>query len=360
MIKYLDLKALNSKFNLKKSISDVIDSGIYILGKKVEEFEKEWTKYCKVKYCISCGNGLNALELIIKAFEFPEKSEIIVAANTYIATILAISNNNCIPVLVEPKSDNYCIDVNEIEKVITSNTKAILVTHLYGYPCDMDRINKIAKMHNLKVIEDCAQAQGVIYKEFKKTGSLSDAAAFSFYPSKNLGSLGDGGAITTNNKDLAYKIKSLRNYGSLQKGIFEYKGNNSRLDEIQAVFLLEKIKDLDYENNKRKLIAKKYIENIHNDKIILPKFDSRCVWHVFPIHCQKRNELKTFLYDKGIETVIHYPIPPHKQLAYEELNNKSYPITEWIHNTELSLPCNSTLTDEQVNYIIKVLNEYGK
>ena len=359
MIKYLDLKSLNSKYNLNQITDTVFDSGIYILGKKVEEFEKEWAKYCKVRHCISCGNGLNALELIIKAFDFPKESEIVVAANTYIASILAISNTGNIPVLVEPIKNKYTIDPKEIKKAITSNTKAILITHLYGYPCEMNEILEIANEHNLKVIEDCAQAHGVKFG-LKKVGTFGDAAAFSFYPGKNLGALGDAGAIITNNKELANKIKALRNYGSFEKYVFDYKGTNSRMDELQAAILLEKMKDLDKENNRRKIIAKRYIDNIKNDKIILPYLDVNCIWHVFPIHCEDRNALKIYLYEKGIETGIHYPIPPHKQLAYKEYNQKSYPITEWIHDTELSLPCNSTLTDEQVNYIIKVLNNYGK
>lgn len=358
MIKYLDLKKLNSKYKLDKVIEDTLNCGIYLFGEKTKQFEKEWAKYCRVKYCVSCGNGLNALELIIKAYDFPKESEIIVAANTYIATILAISNNSHIPVLVEPVNKEYVIDPNEIEKHITSKTKAILVTHLYGYPCDMDKINKIAQKYNLKVIEDCAQAQGLVYSGLKKTGSLCDAAAFSFYPSKNLGALGDAGAITTNDKELANKIKGLHNYGMTSKNIFDHKGNNSRMDEIQAAVLLEKLKGLDTENNKRKLIAKRYIDNIKNDKIILPKLDNRCIWHVFPIHCERRDELKEYLYNKGIETVIHYPIPPHKQLAYKELNDKSYPITEWIYNTELSLPCNSMLIYEEIDYIIEIINKW--
>lgn len=358
MIKYLDLKKINNKYKLDNAVSDVLDSGIYIFGTKTEEFEYQWAKYCRAKYCISCGNGLNALELIIKAFDFPKNSEIIVAANTYIATILAISNSGCYPVLVEPTKNKYVIDPNNIEKAINSNTKAILVTHLYGYPCDMDRINEIAKKYNLKVIEDCAQAHGLVYEGLKKTGALADAAGFSFYPGKNLGALGDAGAITTNNKELADKIRSLHNYGMISKNIFRYKGNNSRMDEIQAAVLLEKLPGLDTENNKRKLIAKRYIDKIKIDKVLLPEFDSRCIWHVFPIHTERRNELKEYLYKNGIETAIHYPIPPHKQLAYAEYNEKSFPITEWIHATELSLPCNSTLNLEEVNYIIKVINNW--
>jgi dTDP-4-amino-4,6-dideoxygalactose transaminase len=358
MIKYLDLKKINDKYDLSKHILDVLNSGVYLFGGKTQEFEYQWANYCKAKYCIACGNGLNALELIIKAFDFPKNSEIIVAANTYIATILAISNNNCYPVLVEPTKDKYTIDPNNIEKAINSNTKAILVTHLYGYPCDMDRINEIAKTHNLKVIEDCAQAQGLIYKGLKKTGTLCDASAFSFYPSKNLGALGDAGAITTNNKELADKLMSLHNYGMTSKNIFDYKGNNSRMDELQAAVLLEKLQGLDIENNARKLIAERYIDKIKNNKIKLPEFDNSCVWHVFPIHCKERDDLKEYLYSKGIEVAIHYPIPPHKQLAYKEYNNYAFPITEWICDTELSLPCNSTLSLEEIDYIIEVINNW--
>lgn len=359
MIKYLNLKELNNKFNLNQAISEVLDSGMYILGKKVEEFEKEWAKYCKVRHCISCGNGLNALELIFKGLDFSKDSEIIVAANTYIASILAISNCGYKPVLVEPTIGHYTIDPINIEKAITDKTKAVLITHLYGYPCEMDKIVQITKKYDLKLIEDCAQAHGVSFG-LKKVGTFGDAAAFSFYPGKNLGALGDAGAVITNDKELATTIKALRNYGSLTKYVFDYKGTNSRMDELQATILLEKMKYLDKENNKRKIIAKRYINNIKNDKITLPPMDINCVWHIFPIHGEKRDELKTYLYKKGIETAIHYPIPPHKQLAYKEYNDKSYPITEWIHDTELSLPCNSTLTDEEINYIIETVNKYNE
>lgn len=357
MIKYLNLKSLNQKFNLSNIVSNTLESGVYLSGKKVEEFEKEWARYCKAKYCITCGNGLNALELIIKAFDFPKDSEIIVAANTYIASILAISNNNCKPVLVEPTINRYTIDPDSIEKAITDKTVGILVTHLYGYPCEMDKIIEIAKRYNLKIIEDCAQAHGAKIG-LKRVGTFGDASAFSFYPSKNLGALGDAGAVVTNNKELANKIRALHNYGSVVKHVFDYKGCNSRMDEIQASILLTKLKNLDNENNKRKIIAKKYIDNIKNNQIILPKLDPNCVWHVFPIHCKNRDRLKEYLYEKGIETAIHYPIPPHKQLAYKEYNDKSYPITEWIHDTELSLPCNSTLTDNEIEFIIKEVNNY--
>lgn len=357
MIKYLNLKAINEKYPLKKIISNVLQSGEYLFGKNTINFEREWAKYCDVKYCISCGNGLNALELILKAYSFPLNSEIIVAANTYIATILAISNNGYHPILVEPEQNKYTIDPNQIEKAITDKTKAILITHLYGFSCDMSRVNKIAKKYNLKVIEDCAQAHGMVYKN-KKSGALGDAAGFSFYPSKNLGALGDAGAITTDDKDLADKIRKLRNYGMSFKNTFEFKGINSRMDEIQAAILIEKMKDLDNENNKRKEIAKVYIDSIKNAKITLPKFEENAVWHVFPIHCDNRNDLKQYLYNHGIETAIHYPIPPHKQRAYIEYKEKNFPNTEWIYNTELSLPCNSLLTENELKYIIQIINNW--
>lgn len=357
MIKYLDLQAINTRYDLNKEINKVLESGSYILGDFSKEFERKWADYCGVNYCITCGNGLNALELIIKAYNFPKESEIIVAANTYIATILAISNNGHIPVLVEPKNGEYTIDPNEIEKHITSQTKAILVTHLYGYPCDMEEIMKIANKYNIKVIEDSAQAHGATYCG-KKCGSLGHASAFSFYPSKNLGALGDGGAITTNDLELAQKIRCLRNYGMVKKNVFDYKGINSRLDEIQAAILLKKVNFLDSENERRRLIAQCYIENIKNKKIILPPQKTGCCWHVFPIHINDREKFQQYLKDNGIETAIHYNIPPHKQLAYVEFEHCSFPITEKIYDTELSLPCNSTLSTEQINHIIKTINEW--
>jgi dTDP-4-amino-4,6-dideoxygalactose transaminase len=357
MIKYLDLKCLNENYKLDKVISEVLESGSYLFGNKTQQFEREWARYCGVNYCIACGNGLNALELIIKAYDFPKESEIIVAANTYIATILAISNNGHIPILVEPIKDGYTIDPNEIEKHITSQTKAVLVTHLYGYPCDMDKISKIANKYNLKVIEDSAQAHGATY-DGKKCGSLGDASAFSFYPSKNLGALGDAGAITTNDLELAQKIRHLNNYGMTKKNVFDYKGNNSRIDELQAAILLKKLKGLDIENQKRKFIASYYINNIKNINITLPKYDQNCCWHVFPIHTNNRNELQQYLKEKEIETAVHYPIPPHKQLAYVEFNHCNFPITEYIYATELSLPCNSLLNLSDLEYIIEMVNSW--
>lgn len=357
MIKYLDLKKLNEYYKLDKVIAEVLDSGIYLFGKYTQEFEKKWAEYCGVNYCVACGNGLNALELIIKAYNFPKDSEIIVAANTYIATILAISNCGYTPILVEPKKGQYSIDPNEIERHITSHTKAILITHLYGYACDMNQILKIADKYNLILIEDAAQAHGACY-EGKKCGSFGNAAAFSFYPSKNLGALGDAGAIVTNNLELAQKIRSLRNYGMVKKNIFDYKGNNSRMDELQAAILLKKLKYLDKENDKRKIIAKTYIENIKNPKINLPFYDEMACWHIFPIQTEDRNNLQQYLKSKDIETTIHYPIPPHEQLAYLEFKSCTYPITEYIHKTELSLPCNSSLSIDEINYIIKTINEW--
>jgi dTDP-4-amino-4,6-dideoxygalactose transaminase len=286
--------------------------------------------------------------------------EIIVPANTYIASILAISHNNLTPVLVEPDINTYLIDSNKIEEKITSKTKAIMIVHLYGQTCEIDKINEIAKKYNLKVIEDSAQAHGAYYKD-KKAGNLGDASGFSFYPGKNLGALGDGGAVTTNDRELAECIKALRNYGSHKKYENLYKGFNSRLDEIQAAMLRVKLKYLDEEIENRRKIAKFYLENIKNDKIILPKIrkENNHVWHLFVIRTQKRDKLQKYLLKNGIQTLIHYPIPPHKQKAYKEWNNLSYPITEEIHKTVLSLPISGVMNFEEAKQIVKVVNDFN-
>lgn len=345
MIPFLDLKKLNAQYRdeLIEACIRVIDSGWYILGKEVEEFEKEFANYCGTKYAIGVGNGLDALTLILRAYKelgiLSDGDEVIVPANTYIATILAITNNNLTPVLVEPDIDTYLIDPDSIEENITSKTKAIMVVHLYGQTCEMDKINDIAKKYNLKVIEDSAQSHGAYYKD-KRSGNLADASGFSFYPGKNLGALGDAGAITTNDDHLAEVLKALRNYGSHKKYENIYKGVNSRLDEIQAAILRVKLKYLDDEIERRRKIARFYLENIKNYNIILPKVreDSNHVWHLFVIRTEKRDKLQKYLLDKGIHTLIHYPIPPHKQIAYKEWNDRSYPITEKISKEVLSLP----------------------
>ncbi|WP_299229640.1 DegT/DnrJ/EryC1/StrS family aminotransferase [Sulfurihydrogenibium sp.] len=365
MIPFLDLKKLNAQYRdeLIEACTRVIDSGWYILGKEVEEFEKEFANYCGTKYAIGVGNGLDALTLILRAYKelgiLSDGDEVIVPANTYIATILAITNNNLIPVLVEPDIDTYLIDPDKIEENITSKTKAIMVVHLYGQTCEMDKINEIAKKYNLKVIEDSAQSHGAYYKD-KRSGNLADASGFSFYPGKNLGALGDAGAITTNDDQLAEVLKALRNYGSRKKYENIYKGVNSRLDEIQAAILRVKLKYLDEEIERRRKIARFYLENIKNNNIILPKVreDSNHVWHLFVIRTEKRDKLQKYLLDKGIHTLIHYPIPPHKQIAYKEWNDRSYPITEKISREVLSLPISGVLTLEEAEKIVKLVNEF--
>jgi len=365
MIPFLDLKKLNAQYRdeLIEACTRVIDSGWYILGKEVEEFEKEFANYCGTKYAIGVGNGLDALNLILRAYKelviLSNGDEVIVPANTYIATILAITNNNLTPVLVEPNVDTYLIDPNKIEENITPKTKAIMVVHLYGQTCEMDKINGIAKKYNLKVIEDSAQSHGAYYKD-KRSGNLADASGFSFFPGKNLGALADAGAITTNDDQLVEVLKALRNYGSHKKYENIYKGVNSRLDEIQAAILRVKLKYLDEEIERRRKIARFYLENIKNDNIILPKVreDSNHVWHLFVIRTEKRDKLQKYLLDKGIHTLIHYPIPPHKQVAYKEWNNKSYPITEKISKEVLSLPISGILTLEEAEKIVKVVNEF--
>lgn len=361
MIKFLDLHKINERFRTQTDarLKEVLDSGWYIHGKQDELFEKHFAEYIGAKYCIAVANGLDALNIIIKAYGFNTGDEIIVPANTYIASILAISENNCTPVLVEPSLKTYNIDPDLIEEKITPRTKAIMVVHLYGQAVQMEKIWQIAKKHNLKIIEDSAQAHGAVYQG-KKTGNLGDVAGFSFYPGKNLGCLGDGGAITTNDKDLADKIRAIANYGSDRKYHHIYKGINSRLDEFQAALLDIKLPFLDKDNSRRREIAKYYRENIKNPLIILPEvYDENAhVWHIFAIRTKERERLQKYLEDNNIQTNIHYPTPPHKQGAYKEWQNKSYPISEEIHATELSLPISPVMTDDEVKKVVEALNEW--
>jgi dTDP-4-amino-4,6-dideoxygalactose transaminase len=369
MIKFLDLKKINEPYEmaLQEKLKSVLESGWYILGNEVATFEANFANYCGSKYCIGVGNGLDALVLIFKGYiqlgKLQKGAEVIVPANTYIASILAILQADLIPVLVEPKMETYNIDPNLIQEKITSKTKAILAVHLYGQLAEMDKINEIAIQNNLLVIEDAAQAHGAI-SDFGKCGNLSNAAAFSFYPGKNLGTLGDAGAVTTNDYELAKVIHSLRNYGSEVKYQNEYVGVNSRLDELQAAFLNVKLPNLDIENSKRKAIANRYLSEIKNDKIILPTVlflgtnQSNHVFHLFVIRTKNRIELQQFLLKNGIETMIHYPIPPHKQKAFPNWNNLTFPITEKIHNEVLSLPMSPVLTNEEVDFIVSILNKY--
>ncbi|OCL91222.1 DegT/DnrJ/EryC1/StrS family aminotransferase [Aliarcobacter thereius] len=365
MIPFLDLKGLNAQYraDLIEACTKVIDSGWYIQGNECKEFDKEFAQYCGTKYAIGVANGLDALILILRAYKelgfMTDGDEVIVPSNTYIASILAISQNNLVPILVEPDINTYLIDPTKIEEKITSKTKAILPVHLYGQTCEMDKINEIAKKHNLKVIEDSAQSHGANFQD-KISGNLGDASGFSFYPGKNLGALGDGGAVTTNDEELANSIKALANYGSHKKYENLYKGTNSRLDEIQAAMLRVKLRYLDDEIEKRREIANYYLENIKNDSIVLPtvRTEDNHVWHLFVIRTSTRDELQKYLLDNDIQTLIHYPIPPHKQVAYKEWNNDSYPISEQLHNEVLSLPISGVQSFEDTKKIVENLNDY--
>ena len=361
MIKFLDLEKVNNRFRdeIDARIKTILDKGWYLQGEENEKFSKDFAAFCGTKYALGVANGLDALRLIVKAYGFGAGDEIIVPANTYIATILAISDNGCTPVLVEPDINTYNINPDLIEEKITPKTKAIMVVHLYGQAVQMQKIWDLAKKYNLKVFEDCAQAHGAIYQG-KRVGNLSDAGAFSFYPGKNLGCMGDGGAVTTNDEAIYNKIKALANYGSDRKYHHIYKGLNSRLDEIQAAVLDVKLPHLDADNNRRREIAKYYRENIKNPKIILPKTydDKATVWHVFVVRTQNRDEFQQYLADKGIQTLIHYPTPPHKQDAYKEWHNLSFPITEEIHRTIISLPMSPVMTDGEIHTVVEALNAW--
>lgn len=371
MIPFLDLKSVNKQYReeLIEACTKVIDSGWYIQGNEYTEFEKEFAQYCGTKYCIGVANGLDALILIIKAYRelgiMNDGDEIIVPSNTYIASILAISQSNLVPILVEPNINTYLIDPLKIEEKITSKTKAIMPVHLYGQICDMDMITNIAKKYNLKIIEDSAQSHGAYFKD-KKCGNLGDASGFSFYPGKNLGALGDGGAVTTNDEKLALTIQALGNYGSHKKYENLYIGVNSRLDELQASMLRVKLKFLDNEIKQRRKIANYYIKNIKNNKIILPIEDqlidiqnySSHVWHLFVVRTDQRDKLQQYLQNNGIQTLIHYPIAPHKQKAYNIWNNETYSISEKIHDEVLSLPISAIQSIDDTKKIVDIINTY--
>ena len=362
MIKFLDLHKINERFRteIDSRIKQVLDSGWYLLGEQDKTFEKHFAEYCGVKHCIGCANGLDALNLIIRAYGFGAGDEIIVPANTYIASILAISENGCTPVLVEPDIETYNIDPNLIEEKITDKTKAILVVHLYGQAVKMEKIWHLAQKYNLKVIEDSAQAHGAIYQG-KRTGNLGDASGFSFYPGKNLGCLGDGGAVTTNDDELAARVRAIANYGSQKKYHNIYKGVNSRLDEIQAAVLVVKLKHLDADNARRREIARYYRDNIKNPEIILPQTvdEASHVWHVFVVRVKNREKFQQHLADSGIQSLIHYPIPPHKQEAYREWNELSFPVTEMIHREVVSLPISPVMTDTEVEKVTVAINNFN-
>lgn len=372
MIKFLDLQKSNAQYadELKQAASDVIDSGWFLQGEHIAKFEKTVAHYIGAKNVIGVANGLDALRLILKAYIdmgfMKEGDEVIVPANTYIASMLAITDNRLLPVLVEPKETSFNLDIELIESHITPKTKAIMIVHLYGQVSWNDKLRELAKKYNLKIIEDNAQAIGAEWNGIK-TGNLGDAAGFSFYPGKNLGALGDAGAVATNDDALAKHIRALGNYGSNKKYVNEFQGLNSRLDEIQAAFLGVKLKYLDKENQYRRQLASLYLNGVKNPKIKLPfpenikmeyAQNTEHVWHLFVIRCKERDRLQDFLTSNGIQTLIHYPIPPNKQLAYKEMNDLDYPITNDIHNEVLSLPIGPLMTMQELQKVITHLNAF--
>jgi len=365
MTEFYNIRSVNnvSKSELTSAFQRVLESGWYILGNEVSRFESEFANFCEVRNCVGVGNCLDALQFILQGIEIGSGDEVIVPSNTYIATWLAVSNVGATPVPVEPLIDTYNIDPSQIQNSITSRTKAIIVVHLYGQPCDMDPINETAERFRLKVVEDSAQAHGAKYKG-KRVGGLSYASGFSFYPSKNLGALGDGGAVTTNDLDLSNKINLLRNYGSKTKYQNEIKGFNSRLDELQAAFLIEKLKVLDKHNEKRRKIASIYLERLACfEEIKLPVIPewAEPVWHQFIIRHKKRDDLIENLRKVGIGTMVHYPIPPHLQLAYKEMGKKKgdYPISEIIHKEVLSLPITPEISLSELETVLGALKAYS-
>lgn len=365
MVKLLDLQAITALHGdeIKIAVNRVIDSGWFLQGNEINRFEQEYANYVGTDQCISVANGLDALYLIIRGYKemglMHDGDEIIVPANTYIATIIAITRNNLVPVLVEPTWDNLEIDIDKIESAITPKTKGIMIVHLYGRIAYNAKLKELCETYQLKLMEDCAQSHGCEWQGIK-TGALGDCAAHSFYPGKNLGALGDAGAVTTNDQKLASIIRALSNYGSQKKYVFKYVGMNSRMSELDAAVLSVKLKYLDEENKIRQKIAAYYYSAITNPLITLPKRlrDENNVYHQFPIFCERRDELQEYLKTNDIQTLIHYPIPPHKQECYKEWNSRSYPITEKIHREELSIPINQVLSMEEAKMVVDVLNNF--
>lgn len=365
MVKFLELKAVTEKYSneIHEAVLRVIDSGWYLQGEENKRFENNYSKYIGSKYAIGCGNGMDALFLIFRAYiemgVMSPGDEVIVPANTFIATILAITDNGLVPVLIEPSIDTYQIDDSLIEERISEKTKAICIVHLYGQCAYTEKIGDLCKKYGLKLVEDNAQAHGCVY-DGKKTGSIGDAAGHSFYPGKNLGALGDAGAVTTDDEDLAMTVRALGNYGSQRKYVFKYTGRNSRLDEIQAAILDVKLKHLDEDVEIRKKVARYYIENVKNPALtlpIVPDWD-RHVFHLFTVRCAERDRLQKFLEERGIQTNINYPIPPHRQECYKCLSHYSLPVTEKIHDEILSIPISPVLNEKEINIVVKALNEF--
>lgn len=365
MVKLLDLQAITAMHGneYKEAVSRVIDSGWFLQGDENKHFEEDYARFIGTNHCVAVANGLDALYLMMRGFKemgiMKDGDEIIVPANTYIATILSITKNNLVPVLVEPTWNHLEIDVDRIEDAITPKTKGVMIVHLYGRIAFNDKLREICKKHSLKLMEDCAQSHGCAWMGVK-TGALGDGAAHSFYPGKNLGAFGDAGAVTTNDAELASVIRALANYGSQKKYVFKYVGMNSRMSELDAAVLGVKLKYLNADNKKRQELAAFYYEHINNPLITLPSRipNENNVYHQFPIFCKRRNELQEYLKERGIQTLIHYPIPPHKQECYKDWNGCSYPITEKIHEQELSIPMNQVLSEEDAYDVVNALNGF--
>lgn len=366
MIKFLDLQAVTLRHSdeIHEAVNRVVESGWYLQGVENERFERDYADYIGSKYCVGCGNGLDALIWIYRAYiemgVMQPGDEVIVPANTYIASILALTENGLVPVLAEPRYDTLELDDSGLEILITPKTRSILLVHLYGRCAYTEKIRHLCQKYNLKLVEDNAQAHGCLYTDGRRTGSLGDAAGHSFYPGKNLGALGDGGAVTTDDEALATTVRALANYGSQRKYVFKYTGRNSRLDEIQAAVLDVKLRHLDDDNEIRKRIARAYYEGINNPLVSLPvrMAHNQNVYHIFPILCQQRDGIQEYLLQKGIQTQIHYPIPPHKQECYKQWHNLSLPVTERIHQQELSLPIGPAMTEEEVKAVVSAVNSF--
>ena len=364
-IKLLDLQAITMQHaeEYEAAARRVIESGWFLQGRENETFERDYARYIGTPHCVAVANGLDALKLVLRGYKelgvMQDGDEIIVPANTYIATILAITDNQLVPVLVEPTWENLELDISRVEEAITPRTKGVMTVHLYGRIAYNDALGDICRRHGLKLMEDCAQSHGCTYKGVK-TGALGDAAAHSFYPGKNLGAFGDAGAVTTGDAELASVIRALANYGSQKKYVFRYVGINSRMSELDAAVLDVKLKYLDEDNRKRQQLAAYYYDNISNPLITLPSrlSDENNVYHQFPILCERRDELQQYLQEGGVQTLIHYPIPPHKQECYREWNNRCYPITERIHQQELSIPMNQVVSREEAETVAGLINNF--
>ena len=368
MIKYLDLKRINDMHDaeLRQAVGRVFDSGWYLTGEATRLFEQHYAEYIGTRHCIGCGNGLDALTLILRGYMelgvMAPGDEVIVPATTFIASILAITDCGLRPVLVDASPDTLQIDDSLIEAAITGRTRALMIVHLYGRNAYTDKIGALCKKYNLKLVEDNAQAHGCKHTDGSITGSIGDAAGHSFYPGKNLGALGDGGAVTTNDKVLADTVRTLANYGSSKKYVFKYTGRNSRMDEIQAAVLDVKLRHLDEDNDARRIIADIYYKGIKNPLVTLPARleDAQNVYHLFPLFCEYRDELQEHLKQQGVQTLIHYPIPPHKQECYSQWNQLSLPVTEKIHSRELSLPISPVMTADEAHEVVRVINAFRK